>query len=107
MNIIKRFNLIHWNEPVTLRSLWGFGLSFYLLFVIYGWVHDVYFRAEVRAVVKEAIEIRDDLSISDSEKEDLLRKTIEKAQFYNKAISGGKRYAEAGIKDLDLDYLEK
>ena len=80
------------------------GLFFYTI----DYASDIYSRSLVRQTVREAIEIREDSKILDSERTELIERLKRKSSRYNNSISiESRKYDQDDIDLLDIDNLEE
>ena len=80
------------------------GVVFYTI----DYASDIYSRSLVRQTVREAIEIRNDSEILDSEKTEIIERLKRKSSRYNNSISiESRKYDQSDIDLLDIDNLEE
>ena len=98
---------VGWQKPITLFDWYSVIISLYLVFSVWDFASDFYYRSKVRSYVREAVEIRDNPHILDEEKADLIKVKKDRAHQYNGGISSeARQYISMVIDELDLEYLE-
>ena len=99
---------------VTVREVFWFAMLFSFVYTISGdatrsaldTFDNVYHRWEVRNTVRKAIEVKNDSSISEIRKSELIERYKEQAHRKNSVVSVSDQYPSDAIDELDIEYLE-
>ena len=105
-----------WKKNITWRDFIVFCAVFYISISVINptfdhmnsLVKDLRLRSEVRSTVIDALAIKNDLSISEAKKSEIIKSLQNKAYRINASIkSESRKYTDESIKDLDISSMKE